>query len=149
MKLGLDEDRLRDLGRSALLHDLGKSEIEHKIVDKDGVLTRFEYEHMQMHPSLGFEIALKIGITNKNILDGIRHHHEKLDGRGYPDNLKGKEISLFPRIIGVCDVFDALTTRRSYKKAMSSYSALHMMKLYMTEHLDMGILDTFIKILHK
>ena len=149
VELGLNENILRDLGSSALLHDLGKSEIEHNIVDKDGVLTRFEYEHMRMHPVLGYEIALKIGITNKNILDGIRHHHEKLDGRGYPDNFKGKEIGLFPRVIGVCDIFDALTTRRSYKKAMSSYDALHMMKLHMTDHIDMRILNTFIKILHK
>jgi len=147
--LGLDKETLRDLGRSALLHDLGKSKIDHSIVDKDGVLTQDEYKHMQMHPVLGYEIALKIGITNKNILDGIRHHHEKLDGKGYPDNLKGKEINLFPRIIGVCDIFDALTTRRSYKKAMSSYSALHTMKLYMSHHLDMKILDSFIKTLHK
>lgn len=149
VNLGLHEDDLRDLGRAALLHDLGKSKIEHSIVDKNGVLTRFEYENMQMHPVLGYEIALKIGITNKNILDGIRHHHEKLDGKGYPDNLKAEEISIFPRIIGVCDVFDALTTRRSYKKALSSYSALHTMKLYMSHHLDMQILNSFIQILHK
>ncbi len=147
--LGLDEENLRDLGRSALLHDLGKSQVDHNIVDKKGVLTALEYEQIQIHPVLGYEIAISIGVKNKNILDGIRHHHEKLDGKGYPDKLKNEEISLFPRIIGVCDVFDALTTRRSYKQAMSSYSALKMMKFYMPCHLDMKILDSFIKTLHK
>ena len=147
--LGLDEQNARDLGRAALLHDLGKSKIEHSIVNKDGTLTSNEYEQMQMHSVLGYELALKIGITDKNMLDGIRHHHEKLDGSGYPDKLKGKEIGMFPRIIGICDIFDALTTRRSYKEAMGSYDALHMMKLYMGGHLDMKILNTFIKILHK
>ena len=149
VKLGLSEGDLKDLGRAALLHDLGKSQIAHSIVNKNGSLTREEYEHMQMHPILGYEVAQKIGITNKNILDGIRHHHEKIDGVGYPDKLKGKEIGVFPRIIGICDIFDALTSRRAYKNAMKSYDALHLMKLEMTHHLDMRILDTFIKILHK
>lgn len=147
--LGLDRQELTSLGRAALLHDLGKSKIQHNIVDKSGKLTYQEFEEMKAHPSLGHEIAINIGIDDKNMLDGIRHHHEKLDGTGYPDKLKGNEITLFPRIIGVCDIFDALTTRRSYKQAFTSFNALSLMKTQMDTHLDTSIVNAFIKMLHK
>ena len=149
VKLGLDEKILKDLGRSALLHDLGKSRISHNIVNKDEKLTTQEHLLMRQHPVFGYEIARALGIKNKNILDGIRHHHEKLDGQGYPDSLKANAITLFPRIIGICDIFDALTTRRSYKEANSSYDALHTMKSTMTHKLDTKILNSFISILHQ
>jgi HD-GYP domain-containing protein (c-di-GMP phosphodiesterase class II) len=148
-ELNLAEKTLTALGRSALLHDLGKSKIEHDIVAKTEELSQYEFERMKMHPASGYEIAVDIGIKSKDILDGIRHHHEKLNGMGYPDRLKDDEITLFPRIIGVCDVFDALTTKRSYKNAMSSYDALYLMKTEMHNHLDMHIVDVFIKMLHK
>lgn len=147
-EMGLDEKTLNDLGCAALLHDLGKSNIDHRIVNKPGPLSQEEFEKMKTHPYLGYEIALKIGIKNRDILDGIKHHHEKLDGNGYPDRLKDNEITLFPRIIGVCDVFDALTTKRSYKPAMHSYDAIFLMKTRMPKHLDIKIIDTFIKMLH-
>jgi len=82
--------------------------------------------------------------NNKRILTGIRHHHEKMDGMDYPDNLKKEKISLFARIIGTCDVFDALTTERSYKEAMSSFQALSIMKNQMIpHHLDAKMLQAF------
>lgn len=147
-ELGLEKTKLNALGRSALLHDLGKSNIDLSILNKMGRLSQFEFDEMKKHPSLGYEIALNLGIKDKNILDGIRHHHEKLDGMGYPDGLKGDEITIFPRIIGICDVFDALTTQRSYKKALRSYDAIFLMKTHMHTHLDMKLVDTFIKMLH-
>lgn len=148
-ELGMNETKLSALGRSALLHDLGKSSVDLSILNKIGLLNHSEFDRMKKHPSLGYETAINIGIKDKNILDGIRHHHEKLDGMGYPDGLKGKEITLFPRIIGVCDIFDALTTQRSYKKALCSYDAIYLMKTHMHKHLDMKIVDTFIKMLHE
>ncbi|PNV83151.1 MAG: phosphohydrolase [Sulfurimonas sp.] len=147
-ELGLEEKELRALGCSALLHDLGKSSIDRNIVNKAGSLNQDEFERMKTHPALGYNIALNIGIKDKNILDGIRHHHEKLDGSGYPDKLKGEEITLFPRIICICDIFDALTTQRSYKMALRSYDAIFLMKTYMYKHVDVKIIDTFIKMLH-
>lgn len=149
VELKLDKDILTALGQSALLHDLGKSKIEKNIVNKNNKLDFYEFEEMKMHPELGYEIAINIGIKDKNILDGIRHHHEKLNGMGYPDQLSADQISLFPRIIGICDIFDALTTRRAYKQAMHSYDALHLMKTRMHSHLDMHIVDKFIKMLHE
>jgi len=148
-ELKLSEEQLAILGQAALLHDLGKSKINIEIINKASSLTDEEFQQMKIHPAFGYEIALKIGITDKNMLDGIRHHHEKLDGNGYPDRLQGDEISLFPRIIAVCDVFDALTTKRSYKDAMRSFDALILMKTQMNTHLDMKIVNTFIKMLHK
>lgn len=147
--LNLDKETLTALGKSALLHDIGKSKINPQIVNKKGMLNDEEFEVMKNHPSLGYEIALKYKINDKNILDGIKHHHEKVDGQGYPDNLSNGNLSLFPRIISICDVFDALTTRRSYKEAMRSFDALMVMKTHMDTHFDKSILNTFIKMLHK
>ncbi|WP_373072940.1 HD-GYP domain-containing protein [Sulfurimonas sp.] len=147
-ELKLDKERLTALGKSALLHDIGKSEIDPNIVNKQGFLTDEEFETMKSHPGMGYEIALKYNINDKDILDGIKHHHEKVDGQGYPENLSNNSLGLFPRIICVCDVFDALTTRRSYKNAMHSFDALMLMKTHMSSHFDQSILNTFIRMLH-
>jgi HD-GYP domain-containing protein (c-di-GMP phosphodiesterase class II) len=145
--LGVKGRDLEALGMSAILHDLGKSKINYEIINKNGKLSDDEFAQMKKHPALGHEIALKLGITDERILSGIRHHHEKIEGGGYPDNLKGNQISQFARIIGVCDVFDALSTKRSYKDAMNSFESLMLMKHQMVGHLDMSMVDAFIKML--
>lgn len=147
--LGIRGDDLEVLGMAAILHDLGKSKIAYEIINKNGKLTDDEFIQMKRHPALGHEIALKLGIKDERVLSGIRHHHEKIAGRGYPDNLSGDQVSYFARIIGVCDVFDALSTKRSYKDPMSSYESLLLMKQQMVGHLDMDIVNAFIKMLHK
>ncbi|MDD5717362.1 MAG: HD domain-containing protein [Sulfuricurvum sp.] len=147
--LGIKGKDLEDLGMAAILHDLGKSKVDYDIINKNGKLTDEEFSKMKHHPALGHAIALKLGITDKEILSAIRHHHEKLDGGGYPDGIKGERISRYARIIGVCDVFDALSTKRSYKDPMSSFEALKLMKEHMAGHLDMSIVDAFIKMLRK
>lgn len=140
---------LEVLGMAAILHDLGKSKIDYEIINKNGKLTDDEFVQMKQHPALGHEIALRLGIEDERILSGIRHHHEKMDGGGYPDNLKEDQISQFARIIGTCDVFDALSTKRSYKDPMSSFDSLRLMKQQMIGHLDMSMVDAFIRMLHK
>lgn len=147
--LGIGGKNLEALGMAAMLHDLGKSKIDYDIINKNGKLTDDEFAQMKRHPALGHEIALKLGIEDERILTGIRHHHEKIDGGGYPDNIKGDQISQFARIIGVCDVFDALSTKRSYKDPMSSFESLALMKQQMKGHLDMEMVNSFIKMLHK
>ena len=142
--LGLQKETLAELGEAALLHDLGKSKINPAIINKNGKLTDKEFKEVQKHSDLGYTVGLKLGIKNKNVLDGIRHHHEKMDGTGYPLNLKGKEIPLFARIIGACDIFDALTSRRTYKEPMTTFDALKLMKTTMKEHLDVRLLDKMI-----
>jgi len=143
--IGLKDKDLEDIGMSSMMHDLGKSRVDWEIINKNGKLTDSEFEHMKKHPASGYEIAVKMGITDKRILAGIRSHHEKMDGLGYPDGLKDKQISLFPRIIAVCDVFDALTTKRSYKDAMTSFEAISIMKKQMSTHLDMRLVDALVK----
>lgn len=143
--IGLKDKDLEDIGMSSMMHDLGKSKVDWEIINKNGKLTDAEFESMKKHPASGYDIALKMGISDKRILAGIRSHHEKLDGLGYPDGLKDKQISLFPRIIAVCDVFDALTTKRSYKAAMTSFEAISIMKKHMSTHLDMRLVDALIK----
>lgn len=147
--LGIEGKDLEILGMAAVLHDLGKSKVDSAIINKNGKLSDEEFGEMKKHPALGHEIALELGISDVRILTGIRHHHEKMNGGGYPDNIQGDNISQFARIIGVCDVFDALSTKRSYKDPMSSFEALKLMKETMHEHLDMEMVNAFIKMLRK
>lgn len=147
--LGISGKDLEVLGMAAVLHDLGKSKVDYEIINKNGKLSDDEFNQMKKHPAMGHEIALKLGISDERILTGIRHHHEKIEGGGYPDNLKGDQITQFARIIGVCDVFDALSTKRSYKDPMSSFESLRLMKQQMVGHLDMKMVDSFIKMLLK
>lgn len=146
--LKLSEQDMIELGQAALLHDLGKSKVAYEIINKNGRLSDDEFQQMKTHPAHGHSIAIKMGITNARILEGIRYHHEKMDGLGYPDGIGSEGLSLFPRIIGVCDVFDALTTRRSYKEPMSSFEALSLMKKEMKTHLDVQMVNGFIQMLH-
>lgn len=147
--LGVSGKDLEILGMAAVLHDLGKSKVDYEIINKNGKLSEDEFNQMKKHPAMGHEIALKLGIKDERILTGIRHHHEKIEGGGYPDNLQGDQITQFARIIGVCDVFDALSTKRSYKDPMSSFESLRLMKQQMVGHLDMKMVDAFIKMLLK
>ena len=147
--LGIEGEDLKTLGMAAVLHDIGKSKVDYEIINKNGKLTEIEFTKMKKHPSEGHSIAIKLGIHDERILSGIRHHHEKMEGGGYPDGIKEDKISQFARIIGVCDVFDALSTKRSYKDPMSSFESLRLMKQQMQGHLDMGMVDAFIKMLRK
>jgi len=143
--IGLSDADLSRLGESALLHDLGKSKIPPEIINKNGRLTPEEFETMKEHPDLGYEMARKMGIKDKHILAGIRYHQEKMSGEGYPLGLKGAKIPLFARIIGLCDVFDAITSKRSYKEAMSTFDALSLIKNKMHEHVDNELLAKMIQ----
>ena len=146
--IGLSDSDLSRLGESALLHDLGKSKIPPEIINKNGRLTTEEFEIIKEHPDLGYEIAQNMGIKDKHILAGIRYHQEKMSGEGYPLGLKGTKIPLFARIIGLCDVFDAITSKRSYKEAMSTFDALSLIKNKMHEHVDNELLAKMILMFH-
>jgi HD-GYP domain-containing protein (c-di-GMP phosphodiesterase class II) len=119
---GLDERQLRIMEISSLLHDVGKIGIEDKILRKPGALTNEEFSIMKTHPPKGAEIMGSIP-QMKEMIPGIRHHHEKWSGGGYPDSLKGEKIPIIPRIIGVADAFDAMTTNRPYQRAMTFIQA--------------------------
>lgn len=99
---------------------------------------------MKSHPEIGLEIATTLGITDKRILNAISQHHEKMDGSGYPFHLKSNQISEFAKIISICDIFDTLTTKRSYKESMTTFESIKLMKSEMAVKIDLNILNSFI-----
>ena len=122
-KLGLDKHAQTTIRLGAYLHDLGKVRVRHEVLTKPGPLTHDEREAMQMHPIWGVEMLLGVGFP-WDFRPIIRSHHEKYDGTGYPDRLRGDEIPLSAQIVGIVDVYDALTTQRSYRPAMSREAAM-------------------------
>ena len=141
--LGMDDDDVRVAGLAGMLHDIGKMQVPAEIVDKPGRLTGEELAQIRLHPGLGHRMLLDLEDLDLRILDVCLHHHEKMDGTGYPDGLKGKEISRFARLAAVCDVYDAVTSIRSYKRAWSPHEALAQM-LEWEGHFDPAMLRAFI-----
>jgi putative nucleotidyltransferase with HDIG domain len=121
--LGLDESMQKAIRLGAYLHDVGKVDVPHEILNKPGPLTRDEFEVIQMHPAWGIELLAGVEFP-WDIKPIIRWHHEKYDGTGYPDRLKGDEIPLSAQIVGIVDVYDALTTTRSYRASMTHEAAV-------------------------
>jgi putative nucleotidyltransferase with HDIG domain len=117
-----DADIMR-LGLAATLHDVGKARIPLAILDKPGRLDQSEQEIMNRHPVIGYELLQPIPDMSPEILDGVRHHHEYLDGSGYPDGLTGPEISDLVRLLTISDIFAALVERRPYRAPMSRQDA--------------------------
>jgi putative nucleotidyltransferase with HDIG domain len=121
--LGLDEQDVTTIRLGAYLHDVGKVNVPHEILNKPGPLTHEEFEVIQMHPVWGMELLADVEFP-WDIKPIIRWHHEKYDGTGYPDRLRGDEIPLSAQIVGIVDVYDALTTTRSYRGAMTHEAAI-------------------------
>ena len=120
----LTERDLQQLAVAALLHDIGKSTIDFSILNKPGKLTKEEYEIVKQHSKNGYDILNATEMFDPVICDAVLSHHENEDGTGYPNNLKGNEIPLYARIIHICDVYAALTTKRCYKESWSSEKAM-------------------------
>ncbi len=125
--LDIEGNELEKLELSAILHDVGKIGIPDEILRKKGSLTEEERRLIEKHPEIGAEIVEGIPGT-ESIVEGIKYHHERCDGSGYPDGLTCEEIPIFARIIAVADVYDALTSERPYRKALSPQEALDYLK---------------------
>ena len=125
-RLRLPAEHLTALQRAGIVHDIGKVAVPDTILLKPGRLTEEEWAIMRQHPVVGERICAPLK-SFRLVLPIIRHHHEKMDGSGYPDGLKGEEIPLTARILQIVDVYDALTTARPYKRALSSAEALEIM----------------------
>jgi putative nucleotidyltransferase with HDIG domain len=121
--LGLDEQSQTAIRLGAYLHDLGKVKVPHEILNKPGPLTRDEFEVVQMHPVWGIEMLTAVEFP-WDLKPIIRWHHEKYDGSGYPDRLRGDEIPVAAQVVGIVDMLDALTTTRSYRAAMQPAEAI-------------------------
>lgn len=144
-QLGLDEAQCRSAGVAGLLHDLGKAAIPLEILNKPGKLTDSEFAIIKTHPREGHQMLLDGQGVDDNTLDVVLHHHEKIDGSGYPERLQGDEISLFAKMGAVCDVYDAITSNRPYKAGWDPAEALGKMAEWSKGHFDTRVFQAFVK----
>ena len=139
-----DSHDMHALGAGFFLHDLGKVTIDEAIIKKPGKLTDEEMDIMRKHPSMGFKIlheTKQISIESRLI---VLQHHERHNGSGYPRKLRGEDIHIYGRICSVADVFDALVSKRPYKKQMSPFDALKLMKEEMLDHFHRDVFQKFV-----
>ena len=139
---GLSEDAIREIGIAGLLHDMGKSKIPNEILNKPDRLTDEEFQLMKKHSQFGYQILREKNAFSDKILLGVLQHHEKLTGKGYPMGVTAEKIHQYARIISVADIYDALVTERTYKKAFSKRDAIEMI-MAMTRELDIAVMKSF------
>ncbi|MBF0245164.1 MAG: HD-GYP domain-containing protein [Planctomycetes bacterium] len=147
-ELKLSSQEIQELSLGGMLHDLGKSKISLDIINSTGKLTEEEFKEMQRHPELGVALLKELDAASnmvpQNCYFTILHHHEKQCGGGYPCGMAGNDIHIYGRMCKVCDIFDALSTKRSYKEAMTTFDAIKLMKDKMISELDPEIFERFI-----
>ncbi|MBI1940600.1 MAG: HD domain-containing protein [Acidobacteria bacterium] len=139
-ELGLETEEIDKIRISATLHDVGKIGVEDRVLKKPGVLTNEEFEIMKRHTVMGFEIVRQVKQLAE-MLPGIRWHHEALNGKGYPDGIKGDELPLMCRIIAVADTFDAVTTDRPYQAGRDFPSGLEILRKHAGTKYDPIVVD--------
>lgn len=146
--LGLPEKEMRDLRISALLHDVGKIGIDDRILRKPGALSDDEFEVMKQHPAKG--AAIMSGVAQLiDIIPGMKYHHERWTGGGYPENLSGENIPMQARIVAIADTFDAMTTNRPYQKAMELSYVVEKIKSFAGTRFDPRVVDAFAQAVHR
>ncbi|MFN2493499.1 MAG: HD domain-containing phosphohydrolase [Pyrinomonadaceae bacterium] len=143
-RMGLSDDECEKIRISALLHDVGKIAIDDNILKKPAALTDEEYVIMKTHPQKGYKIMSQIRAM-KEFLPGMYMHHEMVDGKGYPQGLKGDEIPLMGKIVAVADTFDAMTTDRPYQLAMKFEDAISRIESFVGTRYDPGVVSAFVE----
>jgi putative nucleotidyltransferase with HDIG domain len=147
-ELGLSAKRLEVLEYAALLHDVGKIGVSGDIISKTGKLTEAEYTVMKTHPVIGAQIIERLKFL-KEAAGIVKHHHERPDGRGYPDNLRGEEIPFGARILNLCDTLDAMTSTRSYREAMSIERAIEEFQKFRGTQFDAEVVDSAVSLFER
>ena len=142
-QIGMGAERVEAIRYAGMLHDVGKLGVPTKVLQKTGPLTEEELAAIQLHPMRGLEIVRQIGFLTE-ALDGIMHHHERMDGKGYPMGLAGDEIPEFARVIAVADAFDSMTSTRSYRGARSVEEAVAELRKCSGLQFDPMLVDAFI-----
>ena len=146
-ELNLEESELETVELSGLLHDVGKIAVPDAILNKPGKLTADEFEEMKKHPGHGSRILENIqNAAVKAVLPGVKHHHETWDGRGYPDGLRGEDIPMLARLIGIADFYDALTSARSYRAAMSHDEAVELIRRAAGTHFQDSLANLVVRL---
>jgi len=144
-QLGFDDAQARSAGLAGLLHDLGKAVMPPLILNKPSKLTEAEFDVMKSHPAEGHSMLLGGKSMDPVALDVCLHHHEKMDGSGYPKGLRGDEISLLAKMGAVCDVYDAITSNRAYKTGWDPAESLRKMAEWSKGHFDPAVFQAFVK----
>ncbi|WP_433327300.1 HD-GYP domain-containing protein [Spirillospora sp. CA-294931] len=147
-EIGMRSDRVEAIRYAGMLHDVGKLGVPTKVLQKSGSLTEEEFAAIQLHPMRGLEIVREIGFLDE-ALAGIMHHHEKMNGRGYPMGLAGDEIPEFARVISVADAFDSMTSTRSYRAARTITEAVEELRRGAGDHFDPDIVEAFLRALER
>lgn len=145
-KLGLKQADLQCLATAGLMHDIGKTDVPLEIVNKPARLTDEEFEVMKKHPAYAVEKLRKNHTFNLIVLRGIECHHERFDGSGYPNGLCGENIPLYGRILALADVYDALTSKRSYRDSWTSHQTIEYMMSQANSHFDLNLLNLFLMV---
>lgn len=143
--MGFNRDRLIKLGLGSILHDIGKVFVNKDIINKKGKLTKNEFLEVKNHSVLGYNYLKKAYSLLPTVYRCVLEHHERFDGHGYPDNTKGNNISLFGRIVAVCDVYDALISNRPYRKALPPSEAMEYIMANGGSLFDPDIVEAFVK----
>lgn len=142
--MGMNTAQVQQAGLAGLLHDIGKAEIDLDILNKPGPLDEAEMGQMKLHPVKGHAI-LQTCMEDAAILDACLHHHERLDGKGYPHGLSNEQLTRLTRMTAICDIYDAITSDRPYKKGWSPTEALQRMKQWCHAHIDAQIFEVFVR----
>jgi len=143
-QLGLNEAQVREAGLAGLLHDIGKMAIPNDVLNKPGKLTDSEFATVRDHPEAGSRMLIESKQVSALVLDVCLHHHEKIDGSGYPHRLAGEQISLYARMGAVCDVYDAITSNRPYKRGWDPAESIRKMAEW-KGHFDPLVFQAFVK----
>ncbi len=146
-QLDLSDLQIRQASLAGLLHDVGKAEIPLEILNKPERLTADEFKIIMQHPRQGYELLLEAGVTDEVVLDVCLHHHEKLNGRGYPDGCDSEHISLMAKMGAICDIYDAITSNRPYKAGWDPAESIKRMYNWCGEHLDTQVFHAFVRTL--
>lgn len=142
--LNLSEDEIEEVVKTGLLHDIGKSKVDHRLLAKRGPLSPREFEEIKQHPVFGYEICDSMDGVSSSIKDGVLLHHERSDGSGYPMGVKSDGINLYAKIVGLADVYDAATSNKPYARKKTPFKVFKEIRDQGYDKFDIEVMDAFL-----
>ncbi|GAC1414927.1 MAG: cyclic di-GMP phosphodiesterase [Burkholderiaceae bacterium] len=145
-EMGFSEEEIFDAGTAGLLHDIGKMSVSTAILNKPAKLSDEEFRAVKQHPQAGYDLLQNADGMSRMAMDVCLHHHEKMDGSGYPKGLSGDQISIHARMGAICDVYDAVTSDRPYKEGWAPADSIKKMASWTASHFDKAVFQAFVKV---